>query len=123
MNGWEPAPFFIAVADGPEMRHGFTRSGLGLDQRGADEWSVTHLGTGHRICHVFAEWPLVTIIAAEIAELTDWSFGTLGGYANSDPDLPAKFHALMRRWPEQMHKAAANDGDARVARMVAEAQS
>lgn len=105
---WRPGTVHLASAFGIETREGYLYCGLGMVQitparsaRGRrkampSEWSLTHLGSGHRVCMLFGEVATVFPVATEIAELGAWAdFDTLDGWRQVDPDLPAKTFRII----------------------------
>jgi hypothetical protein len=102
---WKSAPFFIATKEGVVSREGKIYNGLGYDLRqpvgtslAVDSiWAVTHLGTGHAICHIEGTEPEIAVIATEFAQAGNWNFASLDGWKNVDPDLLEKIKTILKK--------------------------
>ncbi len=101
---WKPAEKYKIVV-GPRIEDvtGYTYNGLGLrmHMRGSPKgrrppmWNLTHLNSGHKIVSLHLHDTLAFKVATQIANLGDWSFNTLGGWRNRDPELRNKVAALL----------------------------
>lgn len=93
---WQRDSYDIAVTMGEygaaERIDGFTYKGLGLHPR----WTVTHLNSGHIVCHLNCDDARAFTLATRIADMADWGFDGLNGWQNSDPDLFERFAMWMR---------------------------
>lgn len=107
MSVWEPGVFLVANEYGPVEEDGFLYRSLGMFQvtRGSPKgrrpprWSLTHLGTGHRIVLIEAHTAQAFEIATEFAECTDWDFNSTQGWRDRDPDLMSKLTDLFAKYP------------------------
>src|SRR5271154_5226172 len=82
----------------PVNTNGHVYRGVGLFERKPNIWDLFHLGTGHLIFkNIYGKRGDVFSIATEIAEMTDWSFDGIGGWKNTDPELPEKMAGIMKR--------------------------
>ena len=85
---------------------GWVCKGLGLYRTDEGFWWLVHLNSGHGVVRLgkdpeHSRNPLsdVLLIADEIADAADWTFGSLDGWTNRNPDLPAKLSAIAARYP------------------------
>ena len=85
---WTRATFFISAAGAVHIVSGWTYKGLGIYQRKPNDWSITHLGTGHKLFLVTGKMERVMRIARRIANAADWHF-------NAMPENPEVYFALM----------------------------
>jgi hypothetical protein len=68
-----------------------------------NEWSLTHLNTGHQVCRLIGSRSLVFRMGKDIADCTEWElFTTVGGWANVDPDLNKKVADFKRLYGGKM---------------------
>lgn len=77
---WESGSFDILAGDNMgnaelTARDGYIYAGLGLFLIKANAWSLTHLGSGLRICRINKPPSGVFAAATQIAELGNWTFG------------------------------------------------
>lgn len=108
---WKAGPIHASYrwAFDPVQVNGYTYRGLGL-HRGPDAsklehpplWAITHLATGHKVMELVGYIGEVKPWATRIAELTDWTFTSVEGWRNQDPDLPARFVALLAEMPREV---------------------
>lgn len=108
---WQPASFLVAMMaqDEPTLIAGYTYRGLGLSlnyktkarrpkkdgtRTMREFWTLTHVGSGHRVCGFEGNVAAVFPLAWEVANLGDWDFDGLYGWKNRDPELMQKF----REW-------------------------
>ncbi len=123
---WKPATFLKAFPEEPIEAVGLVYRGLGLDMtmkgspkgRRSPTWSLTHLGTGHRVCLIFGQDADVLPIATEIAECGDWIFHDLDGWQNLDPELMDKFQAIIAKHGKKCSKTG-GPSDREIARQIA----
>lgn len=111
---WKPARYRIGVSwlnkpAGVELVDGYEHLGLGmhigsppLPVRGRRKaqppiWHLTHLETGHLIHRLRGDVATAFPVATEIAECADWTFSSLYGWKDRDPDLPKKVLAIAGR--------------------------
>lgn len=105
---WISEEYDVAMPYGPRPTRGFTCKGLGIHLitrasskgRRPARWSLTHLGTGHRLCEVRGSMEHVQAIVGELADTGDWTFLSMQGYRDMFPDAPDQFHAWRDRHPE-----------------------
>ncbi|MFC3208121.1 hypothetical protein [Aquamicrobium soli] len=126
---WQPAKFKLAWITGPHEIEGYVFRGLGLHMtasaspkgRRLARWSLTHLNTGHRVAIINGDVRTAFSIAYEIARCSDWeAFTALGGWKNTDPDLPAKIDAIAARFPKNVDRNAGHGGgDEEIASKIA----
>ncbi|TXH47226.1 MAG: hypothetical protein E6Q97_27710 [Desulfurellales bacterium] len=75
------------------MRH---ERGLGIVRRGEDRWLMVHLATGFGVVALHGVNLLeAMVIATEIAEAGDWTFQSLSGWQNQDPQLGSKVQNIV----------------------------
>lgn len=78
------------------MRH---ERGLGIvrrTDRGPDEWLMVHLATGFGVVALTGVNLLeAMVIATELAEAGDWTFQSLSGWQNQDPQLGSKVQNIV----------------------------
>ena len=133
---WEPADLLIAYPDGPVKRPGYEHGGLGmwLELRASpkgkrrDKWSLTHLGTGLRVCHIHGRVADAFPIASRIAAAFDWTFDGIGGWKNRDPEFPDKLVKLLGTFGKDVSRGPSGMNQYgecyhRVARQIAEARA
>lgn len=129
---WREEKFLIASGgiSLTMVRFGFTYRGLGMwkTSRGSPKgrrpptWSLTHLGTGHRVCLIHCHMVEAFGVATEMAECGDWDFDSLVGWKDRDPDLPMKCVAIIERHGKKVERLdCQNNHDA--ARAVVEGRS
>lgn len=118
---WEATGYLIAMPSGPESVDGYVYRGLGLDKNSPGCWTLTHLGTGHRICLIDDLLENAFRIGTEFADCADWSFNSLLGWKNEQPDLAEKVAALCERHDQCSLQGTRHLEDA--ARQIAEAAS
>ena len=102
---WKPETFQVAFPGGPTYRAGYVYRGLGIFQaigpspkgRRPAEWSLTHLGTGHKICLIKGDVRTAFPVATEIAEAGDWDFLSLEGWKDRFPDMKEVVGAIIER--------------------------
>jgi hypothetical protein len=112
---WAEGKFDVVAGDDVGEVAGFTYNGLGLFVLGPaaydvsaqvllpNEWSVTHLNTGHQVCRLVGQRMRVMGMAKEIADCTDWeAFSSVKGWANTDPGLSDKISQLHRKFRPNM---------------------
>lgn len=127
---WAPSTFLIAHAAGPFDVTGYVYRGLGLHMavkaspkgRRPPKWALTHLGSGHRLVFITGAVADAFPVATEIAECGDWSFDGLYGWKNMDPELPAKFRAIVAKHPNATEREGARNANEEAARKVVEAR-
>lgn len=72
---WHRGEFHIAMNSGtPVERKGWQYRGLGAFLQWDEDWSLTHLASGLRVCELRGFWSDVRPIATKIAEAGDWGF-------------------------------------------------
>jgi hypothetical protein len=126
---WKPDVIHSAVLRdgrwGVDERDGYTYRGLGLFVHAHQEvpvWSLTHLNSGLAVHWMKGKLRFVSPVAAEYAELTDWTLFTLfDGWKQTDPDLKGKVRALRKKHgamilPGLSHVAGDNDAARLIAR-------
>lgn len=124
---WKSAPFLIATTTGVVSERGKIYRGLGVAIRAEGspkgrikpKWALTHLGTGHSICQILGDEGFALGIATRIAELGDWSFDSLEGWKNSDPDLAVRVKELFTEYPGVLLRQGTGQVDQTTAREVA----
>jgi hypothetical protein len=101
---WASAKFPLAYNWGVVNTAGYIYRGLGLsfDRKGNKRrrplWTLSHLGSGHRVAHIEGKVAEAFPIATEIAECGDWdAFEMPSGWRNVDPELPTKLLAIVQR--------------------------
>lgn len=60
-------------------------------------WSLSHLGSGHRIAILHGDVATAFPIASEIAEAGDWEFDSLHGWKDRFPDAKEKVDEILAR--------------------------
>lgn len=116
---WEPSSFLVARSYGPEELSGYQYRGLGLFQcrkpspkgRRPAEWSLTHLGSGLRICIVRGDVKAAFPIAKEIADLGDWDFDGGDGWKNRFPNAPELMQAIAKKHGRQVQVGTGQNFD------------
>ncbi|PXW76001.1 hypothetical protein C7451_106165 [Blastomonas natatoria] len=102
---WKPETFKVAMPYGPADVPGYTYRGLGLHLimqqspkgRRPAMWSLSHLGSGHRIAIINGNVATAFPIASEIAEAGDWEFDSLHGWKDRFPDAKEKVDEILAR--------------------------
>jgi hypothetical protein len=126
-----PGDFLMATLIGPKTQYGRVASGLAMTMlwegspkgKRPPAWSLTHLGTGHRVCVIEACEAEAFQIATEILVLTDWGFDGLLGWQNQDPKLIEKLDAMRGRYPKALHPRSGSVGCHEAAVAIAEARA
>lgn len=105
---WKARSFFIA-GDFDEgklsVRQGHCYKGIAIHQIGdADFWTITHLGTGHRLMGILGNIDIAKEIAEELADATDWRF-TERPDPNSEVGKRLRFirNEVMARWQDHIY--------------------
>lgn len=117
---WKRGEFQIAMPHGPESRKGFTYRHLGLADE-VVEWTLTHLNTGHSLCHIVAGRKRAMEIGAQIAECGDWSFTDAHGVKQNGLGKRAKL--LIGSFDECYRGSGPPKMNATVARRIAAART
>jgi hypothetical protein len=127
---WKPANFLVARAYGPQEVPGYAYRGLGLHLsrraspkgRNPTEWTLIHLGSGHRICYIRGGVATSFPVATEIAECGDWTFSGLTGYLNVDPEIKTRVVPILMKHKcvDAEQKGSSDEG---VARQIAMASA
>lgn len=131
---WEPAEFLIAdLWSNPGFHKvaGYTYRGLGIHLtikgspkgRRPPTWSLSHLGSGHKVCLIDGKVATAFEIASEIADCGDWSFDGLKGYINIDPDIKEKFRALCEKHPKTIRRGPGGNASEDAARAIVMARA
>ena len=102
-NTWKPDLFEIAMPPGPRMVAGYTYRGLGLHiiRNGSPKggrkprWSLSHLGTGHKLAVLDGDVRTVFTVASDIAEAGDWTFDGLYGWKNQFPNAKEELERII----------------------------
>jgi hypothetical protein len=131
IGGWKPQSYLIAIGDFTTEIFGRVSGGLGMLQvRGCaardatkPEWSLTHVGTGHRVCLIRATEVEAFAIATEIAALTNWDFVGVDGWKSRDSAMPRKVRSFARRYGDKVILGTGGPQDRTLARQVAEARA
>ena len=105
---WKPETFEIARAAGPCLVGGYVNNGLGLHMHAAGSpkgrrpanWTLSHLGTGHRLAYLSGGLSVVLPVATEIAEAGDWGFLSFAGYKDRFPDAQERLREIIGRHPK-----------------------
>lgn len=76
---WQARSFFIAgdFDDGQTKQvNGYVYKGIAIHQvaANADLYTVTHLGTGHRMMGIYGDRDTAQMIAKQLADAADWRF-------------------------------------------------
>lgn len=128
---WKPGYYLIAYGDFTTEIYGRTNAGLGITMsvrpspagvRPA-EWSLTHLGSGHRVCIIAAAEVEAFAIADDIAGAGDWSFDGLFGWQNRDPELMDRLGAILVRHGKCLSRAGSGQANENAARLIVEARA
>lgn len=119
---WQPNEFYVAIPVGPLKVAGYTFKGLGLHKIApkAKAWTLTHLNTGHSICHIEGGMAEVFPVAADIANCSEWDFDGLRGWTNRDPELGDKVQDILDSYNGKWTRHKSTGGDEVVARKVLE---
>lgn len=112
---WKDETFEVAYSFGPVPKAGYTYRGLGLFMvvkaskkgRRPPLWSLTHLGSGHRLALIEGDVRTAFPIATEIAESGDWDFLSLEGWKDRFPDAPERLRELCERYGKMVKYFAA----------------
>lgn len=135
MSEWVRCRFLIALPEGPAERDGYSYRWLGLHQvrppspkgRRPPWFSLTHIGSGHRVCLINARLDAAKMIATEIAECGEWAFDGVDGWKNIDPSLRDKCIALFEKFGKAVEFLGAGGNrdprSAEVARQIVTARS
>lgn len=129
--GWKFGPYLMASIGEAAKTTGFIRSGLAMSMRikaspkgrRPPTWSLTHLGSGHRVALIDAHPVEAFEVANAILALTDWTFDGLSGWRNQDPDLMDKLKALRSQYPKALSRTGGTPSDPDIARAIAMARA
>lgn len=98
---WKPAQYQVHHGSTAVTVVGYTYRELGLHmltERGkVPTWSLTHLGTGLRICNITGKVAVSFPVATEIAEAGDWGFISMVGYKDRFPESANKLREILGR--------------------------
>ena len=119
---WTPGKILVSAPwhpNGYRSVDGYVYRDLGLYMalngspkgRRPPRWILLHLGSGHSVCWIKGHVKDAFPIATEIAECGDWSFDGLEGWRNVDRELPEKFNAIQRKYPELVDRGAGNQSE------------
>ncbi|WP_068093385.1 hypothetical protein [Novosphingobium rosa] len=114
---WCAETFEVALPSGPTPKAGYVYRSLGLWQeirpspkgRRPAQWSLTHLGTGHKVCSIRGDVATAFPVATEIAEAGNWDFLSLEGWKDRFPDVYEVVGEILSRHA----KIAARNGGPR----------
>ena len=118
---WQPETFEIAREEGPQKVAGYVYRGLGLHAHSRPSptgrrpagWTLTHLGTGHRLAYLRGDVATVFPVGAEIAEAGDWDFLSMQGWKDRFPDARQRLEEICAAYPKvatvQIGKGAINE--------------
>jgi hypothetical protein len=126
---WTESKFLIADLGGSSTVWGFTYRGLGMwkcfegSKKGKrpPTWSLTHLGSGHRIGLINLHMAQAFDIATSAAETMDWDWGGLEGYRNRSPDIARELAAFASSAPKGFKLTVGGGSNSETARQIAEA--
>jgi hypothetical protein len=104
---WQPATVLTAHIPEPVPQAGYVYRSLGIWRsmrpspkgRRPPTWCLTHLGSGHAVCNIKGKVAVAFAIAAEIADLGDWSFDGIDGWKNQFPDARTKMDEIVTKYP------------------------
>lgn len=105
---WRPETFEVALPGGPTRKAGYVYRGLGIWQemqpspkgRRPAQWSLTHLGSGHKVCSIKGDVRTAFPVATEIAESGDWDFLSLEGWKDRFPNVHEVIGEILSRHPK-----------------------
>lgn len=128
---WKSEDFLIAAPGGPSSRHGFVYRGLGVHKiigasprgRRPPLWSVTHLGSGHRVGNIHAHIVRAFDIATMVAECVEWDWNGLDGYRNIEPDLAQKLRDFVNQFGKEFALTSGSGYDKESALEIAMARA
>jgi hypothetical protein len=128
---WRKGTFLAAQVGGATEQAGFLYRGMAMWKlfnaspkgRRPPWWSLTHCGTGHRVCVIKAHMVEAFDIATEIAECGEWDFDSLNGWRDRDPELMDKVRAVLARHGDKCARGTGQEGNEDVAREVAMARA
>lgn len=104
---WRREKFEIARAEGPQDVRGYTYRALGIHMhskaspkgRRPANWTLTHLGTGHRLAYLSGDLSIVSPVATEIAEAGDWDFLSMQGWKDKFPNARQRLEEICAAHP------------------------
>lgn len=128
---WQPSHFDLAYPTGPYRVAGYVYNGLGLHQAiGASPkgkrpptWTLTHLGSGHRVASIKGTVADAFPVATEIAEAGDWTFDGLYGWRNQFPDAFERVKEIIARHAKRAKLGARGGACEEVAQQIALARA
>lgn len=105
---WQPAQYPIATVDGVRTVTGYVYRGLGMHVavaaspkgRRPPRWSLTHLGSGHKLCNIDGDRGVAFPLASEVAQCGNWQFAGLRGYMSRDAALRERVAEIIARHRE-----------------------
>lgn len=108
---WVPSEFLSARFGYVDTEYGWVCGGLAITPlwkgspkgRRPPAWTMTHCGSGHRVCIIEAHDGFAFKIADRVLALTDWTFDGLEGWKNTDPELMDKFATLAASLGKSVH--------------------
>lgn len=102
---WKREKIKLASKDGCTEMDGVTQGGLGMvilrpvkSLLGPPpQIAVIHLGSGHQIALIEADYGKAAEITAELLACGDWEFNGLEGYNNQSPEIVEKMDKVLIR--------------------------
>lgn len=113
---WTRAAFDLGIPPADiQACEGFIYNGLGLHERRAGQWTLTHLNSGHAALYIGDEDDLVNAvdafdIAADAAEAVDWTFKGLAGW-KEQIDFVEKLRAVEAKHYGILRMVAGSNGN------------
>lgn len=134
---WKVSSFRIGrcgLLDGVEIVSGYEYRGLGLHMeeparpaRGKRKatgpvWHLSHLETGHLVHRLRGDAATVFPVATEIACCTDWTFSSIYGWKDRDPELPNKVREFAKKHACVIAKRTGVPANEEIAREISHAR-
>lgn len=110
--------FHIATPEGPELVDGFVWKFVGIHSVAPDQWSVTHIPSGHRVGAIQASFGTAKLLLVELASRADWGFSEMKAWREADPHLPQKVLDFQAEF-EEFSIASGKGGNPRIASEIA----
>lgn len=110
---------------------GYVWRGLGIRKVSAPSpkgrrkavWSLTHIGSGHRVGTLHGDAATAFPVATEIALAGDWTFDGLTGWKNQFPDVEERLGEIIARHSKVFTHTGSGQGNEDVARAIAMART
>ncbi len=113
---WKPAEYLIHFGADAVTVSGYEYRDLGMHMVGSKtkpRWSLTHLGTGLKLCVIDGDVRTAFPIATEIAEAGDWGFISIVGYKDRFPDAAEVLGKILTKHAGKTRRYGEFDDDYR----------